>query len=478
MFKQIFSPALSNFWLFTAFGIGIIAGFYFPYLSAFIPLFLLSAVLIFIFSARHRFLLSDIFIIIMFLSLGALWYLPCGYQNVERFLGGENKFILQVSSLPKETASRNVFFADIKNINGVTVAQRARVIDRTRKMEYLNSYKVNAKLSRVTIKNHNFYTLWVNSSGLEKLPASALVKFNQKITRRLLDILQNNLTDESYRFVASVFFGRRELLNKWERDAFTDAGIAHLLAISGSNVGLIALVLFFIFRLFNIKFRICLFLSVFFLFIYAIITGANPPTLRAVVMYTVFSLSFLARRKLNPFNSLALAGFVCLLINPSWIFDVGFQLSFLSIFSLILGFKMFPIKQSKFGFFNQLQYLFFSSLYVTLLITPLVSYYFGRIYILSVLNNMMLIPFFTLILIVNIVLLIFSPVHFAAQSIGALLSVFVPLFYKLSHFLGSIKFSFVVCKCSAPAIFIYYVFIAGLLLLFKIIRHKRKMQMV
>ncbi|MFA5007659.1 MAG: ComEC/Rec2 family competence protein [Candidatus Omnitrophota bacterium] len=479
MFKQIFSPALFNFWLFLSFSLGIILGFYFSSFLMFVALCLLSIVLIFIFSNRQNFLLSDISILALFLSLGALWYLPYSFQDTDKFLGEENNFILQVSSMPKETASRNIFLADIKNINGSNIAQRVRVIDYSKKMDYLNNYKVNAKLSKVVIKDRDFYTLWVKSNQPpEKMPLAFLDKFNRKMTFRLIGILKNNLSDESYRFIASVFLGRRELLSREEKDAFTNAGISHLLAISGSNIGLTALVLFFIFKLFNIRFRICLLLSVFFLFIYALITGANPPILRAVIMYSAFSLSFFVKRKLNPFNSLGLAGLACLFINPSWLFDVGFQLSFLSIFSLILGFKMFPIKQSDSGLSNQLRYLFFSSLYVTVLITPLISYYFGRIYILSILNNILLIPFFTLILIVNFILLISFPLKFAAESIGAALSLLIPLFYKLSQFLGSVKLSFITCKFSVKTIFIYYILIAGFVFLAARLRQKRKLQMV
>ncbi|MDD4182276.1 MAG: ComEC/Rec2 family competence protein [Candidatus Omnitrophica bacterium] len=479
MLKKIFSPAIFNFWLFIAFALGIIIGFYCPYFWVFIPLFLFSVALIFIFSNRQKFLFSDIFIIILFLSLGALWYLPFCYQDIDSFLGNENNFVIQVSSMPKEAVSRNVFLADIKKVNGSNIAQRARVIDYSKKMDYLNDYKVRAKLSKTTIKNKDFYTLWVKSNQPpEKLPSAFLDKFNRKMTFRLIGILKNNLSDESYRFIASVFLGRRELLTNEEKNIFTDAGISHLLAISGSNIGLTALVLFFVFKLFNVRFRMCLLLSVFFLFIYTLITGANPPTLRAIIMYTAFSLSFFVKRKLNPFNSLGLAGLACLIFNPSWIFDVGFQLSFLSIFALILGFKIFPVKQSDTEFLNQLQYLFFSSLYVTLLITPLISYYFGRIYILSIFNNMLLIPFFTFILIVNFTLLIFSPFRFLAQSIAAVVSALIPLFYKLSHFLGSIKFSFIACKFSLKTIFIYYIFIVGFIFLLKILRHRRRLQTV
>ncbi len=462
-----------------AFALGIIIGFYFPSFLAFMLLFLFSVSLIFIFSNRQKFLFSDIFIMFLFLSLGALWYLPFSYQNIDNFLWKGNNFALKVSSMPKENVSRNTFLADIKKINGNCITQRARVVDCSKEMTYLNDYEVKARLSKVTIRDRAFYTLWVKSNPAPKeLSISPWDRFNRKMTYRLLGILKNNLTDESYRFISSVFLGRRELLSKEEKNIFTDAGISHLLAISGSNIGLTAVVLFFIFKLFNIRFRVCLILSVFFLFVYTLITGANPPTLRAVIMYAAFCLSFFVKRKLNPFNSLGLAGFACLIVNPLWLFDVGFQLSFLSIFSLIFGFKIFPVKQYKAGYINQLQYLFFSSLYVTLLITPLVSYYFGKVYILSVLNNIVLIPFFTLILIVNFTLLVFSPLKFIAQPIAAVLSALIPLFYKVSRLLGSIRFSFIAYKFSVEAVFIYYIAIAGFIILLKILLQKRTLQMV
>jgi competence protein ComEC len=253
-----------------------------------------------------------------------------------------------------------------------------------------------------------------------------------------------------------VFLGRRELMEKEEKDIFRDAGISHLLAISGSNISLVAAVLFFILKLFNIKFRPRLLVSLLFLFIYTLIAGANPPVLRATIMYAVFSLGYFAKRKVNPYNSLGLTGLVCLLINPSWLFDVGFELCFLSIFALIIGFRVFPIKTAKSPVINCIKYLFFSSLYVTLLITPLVSYYFGRIYILSILNNIVLIPFFSLILTINFLLIVLSPLNFIAQSIGAVLSILIPIFYKLSSFLGDIKFSFMAAKFSLLPIVLYY----------------------
>ncbi|MFA6282158.1 MAG: hypothetical protein WCY05_06640, partial [Candidatus Omnitrophota bacterium] len=95
--------------------------------------------------------------------------------------------------------------------------------------------------------------------------------------------------------------------------------------------------------------------------------------------------------------------------------------------------------------------------------------------ILSVFNNIILIPFFSLILIINFILIVLSPFKFIAQSIGSVLSALIPVFYNLSKVLGSIKFSFFFCHFSLLAIFGYYFVLA--LALISIARRKVKVEM-
>jgi ComEC/Rec2-related protein len=471
MLKEIFSAASLNFWIFIAFSIGIVLGYHFTLFLLFFIVALALICSIYFLHKKQKFFLSDIFILILFLSLGALWQISHAHQKIYKYLDQENIFVLKVASLPQKHSSRNTFIAEVSGINNTPIALKAKVIDYTKKLNFLNSYRLGGKLIKKSYYNTDFYILWVKSMVEPKeLPLSIIDKFTRKTVFHLLGIFKNNLSDESYRFLASVFLGRRELLGKQEKEVFTDAGISHLLAISGSNIGLTALILFFILRFFNIRFRPRLLFSIFFLIIYSFITGANPPTLRAMIMYSVFAFGFFVKRKINPFSCLGLAGLICLIMNPSWLFDVGYQLSFLSVFALILGFKIFNAKPLSILVLSYLRYLFLSSLFVTVFITPLVSYYFNRVYILSILNNIILIPFFTFILIINFLLIIFSPLRFIADSIGAILSLFIFFFYKLSQFLGSLKFSYIYYSFTPKAIFFYY-FMLMVIIVFVYVRN-------
>ncbi|MDD5195017.1 MAG: ComEC/Rec2 family competence protein [Candidatus Omnitrophica bacterium] len=463
MFKKLFSGTLLNFWLFIAVSCGIILGNFAPSFLLFILLSLVCGALAYFCYKKNRFLLSDIFTLFLFLFLGALWQLPLAHQEIEQFLAKNNLCRIKVTSLPQESGLNNTFFAQVERINNIPLRTNIKVIDFTKSMDYLKTYEVEGALRSRQYASRNFYFLWVKKGTLPKEISSPIWdKFNRKMVFSALSIFKRNLSDEGYRFIASVFLGRRELFRQGGR-VFTDAGIAHLLAISGSNIALIGAVLFFVLKIFYIKFRPRILISLLFVFIYTLITGANLPTLRAVIMYSVFAVSFFLKRKMNPFNSLGLAGLVCLLFNPASLFDVGFQLSFLSVFALILGFMLFPFRPGRFAILNCAGYTLFSSLYVSLIILPVVSYYFGRVYIGGILYNIILIPFFSFILIVNFLLLIFSPLPYIAQSIGALLSLFIYIFDILAIRLGALRFSFVNYTFSMWQVVVYYIILAGIL---------------
>ena len=180
-------------------------------------------------------------------------------------------------------------------------------------------------------------------------------------------------------------------------------------------------------------------------------------------MFSVFAFSFFSKRKTNVFNSLASAGLIMLFLNPLSLFNVGFQLSFLSVFAIILSCKIFYIRASSNPNLNYIKQIFFCSLFVSLFITPLVSYYFGRVYILSIFYNVILIPFFTFILAVNFLLIIFSPIKWIAQSFGLILSLSIKIFGDFLRILGGLKLSFVSYSFKQLDIVVYYLALAGIL---------------
>lgn len=137
-------------------------------------------------------------------------------------------------------------------------------------------------------------------------------------------------------FLITILLGDKEYLDNETRNLFAGAGIAHILALSGMHVGILASILIIILFPLNIfgKYKLRILLTIILLWFYTLITGAAPSTLRAAIMFSLCGTALLLERKVNVFNSLFAAAILILALDPSSLTDIGFQLSFLCVFSL------------------------------------------------------------------------------------------------------------------------------------------------
>ncbi len=135
---------------------------------------------------------------------------------------------------------------------------------------------------------------------------------------------------------SAILLGAREYLGKERREAFFVTGTVHLLAISGLHIGILASAFFFAIRRTNFFSERALLVIVGVLcIIYALLTEARPPVMRATVLVLVVCLSRFFHREGFALNSLSAAALIVLLLNPTQLFQVGFHLSFLAVVALI-----------------------------------------------------------------------------------------------------------------------------------------------
>lgn len=135
--------------------------------------------------------------------------------------------------------------------------------------------------------------------------------------------------------ISSIVLGRRDVDLSYEiQDLFIKVGLVHILAVSGFHVSLWLTSILFLTKGFSPKIQ--LIIGIFSLLIYPIFTGFYPSVLRAIVMGVAILIGIVGDRRINSLVSLLLAGTILLLINPLWIWDIGFELSFLATFGLIV----------------------------------------------------------------------------------------------------------------------------------------------
>ena len=246
------------------------------------------------------------------------------------------------------------------------------------------------------------YRIFIKDTGRIHVQKSiSFITYYPYIWReRIKGIFQKHLSPENYRVATALLLGDRRELTEDLREAFIDAGVVHILAISGMHIGIL---LFFLRGLFS-PLRIrrkwlyhTLILGI--LWFYAALTGFSPSVLRAVIMFGFFQLAWEGEREVSSLYILLLAAVVILLIDPLMIRNVGFQLSFAAVASIILFYPLFKrlyYPSSWWGrYVTDLTYV---SLAAQVGVVPLVLYYFHRFSFGFLLSNLVVIPLLTVVL--------------------------------------------------------------------------------
>lgn len=204
---------------------------------------------------------------------------------------------------------------------------------------------------------------------------------------------QEKWNENEKAILRALTLGDRSTLKDEIRDVYSEAGISHILALSGLHVGIIYML-----------FSCCLHpffrsrksrwiqeaIILTFLWLFAFLTGASPSILRAVTMCTIYAVANLVSSDRSSISALSLAALVLLIVNPFTLFDVGFQLSFLSMLSIILFSDSFTPSMHK--PFTSIGNALGMTLAAQVGTAPLVIHYFGQFPVYFIITNLLIIP--------------------------------------------------------------------------------------
>ncbi len=209
-------------------------------------------------------------------------------------------------------------------------------------------------------------------------------------------------------FLITLLLGDRSYLDTGTRELFSDAGLSHILALSGMHVAIIAGIIMWL--LFPINFlglyRYRLLVSTMLLVVYAFLAGCAPSTVRATIMALTVMIALFLERKNSAWNALLLATFVILLFSPLSVADVGLQLSFLCVASLIFFVNpLNPIDSHEHHKIHSIYGTILATLAATFGTWCLVAWYFGTVPILFLPANIIALPLLPVYLVLAIVYL-------------------------------------------------------------------------
>ncbi len=154
---------------------------------------------------------------------------------------------------------------------------------------------------------------------------------------RLNRLAWHHLAPQQASLASAILLGNREQLEPARREVFLQTGTSHLLAISGLHVGILACCFFALFRCGWLSRNICLLLTIGFVVFYAWLVEFRPPVVRASILIVLFCAARMLGRSGLSYNVLALAALLVLIINPTDLFALGTQLSFLAVAAIQFG---------------------------------------------------------------------------------------------------------------------------------------------
>ncbi len=266
------------------------------------------------------------------------------------------------------------------------------------------------------------------------------------LREKIKNIIYNYIPGDNEKAIAAaLLIGYKVDLDKDLVQAYSNAGVVHLIAISGLHMGIIYSILFWFFT--KIPFvkkskKVRLVLILLCLWAFALLTGASGSVLRSAFMFSFIATGMAFNKRASIYNSMSASAFLLLCYNPFLLWDVGFQLSYLAVLGIVIS-QPYIVKWLYFKnrFINAVWQLSSVSLAAQLFTFPICMYYFHQLPLLFLISNLIAIPLTTVALWVCILLIIISPVNTVAILVGKIIFGIIWLINHTVFFINSIPFS-------------------------------------
>lgn len=287
--------------------------------------------------------------------------------------------------------------------------------------------------------------------------------------------------DES-EYLKGLTLGERSNISKEVKENFVNAGVAHIIAVSGLNVAYVIIILWGLLIFVPVRYSYKVAITLVFLVFYMNLTGNTPSIIRATIMASVFLLSQVIERKPNPYNIISFAALVILVIDPRQLFDAGFILSFTAILSIVIIYPRLEKLINRIKWYREINTdkfigkiikwtaaLFLGTLAAQIGTLPITAIMFKKISVISLAANLFAIPLSNLALGLGFVMIIASLISaWLASVFGALNSFLLFIQLVLIEACAKLDYAFVETYFVDWMLFVFYY--AVLMLAFTITR--------
>jgi len=455
------------------FAIGIVIEYYAKISGVSLVLSFLGILFVFLFLYRKakKELLQKPFLgmatYVLALLLGMLTFFVHADENKSNYYGKNNFEALNsiraiVTTSLKPNSKYNKYFIEIQTFNNTIASGKMLLYVSKSNKKLLAGEELFLQAAIYPIpKAFNPYQFdYANYLEKQDIKHQIYAAKNQLISVQIhknidyfMENLRNKLSSsfEIHHFDATtkaiidaLLLGQRVTLDQETIADYSNAGVIHILAISGLHISILyVFILFLVKPLRNIRFgkELELLFVLVFLWFFALLTGLPASVVRAVTLFSFISIGAYFNQSKSIYNAIAVSALLLLLFAPKMIFDIGFQLSYAAVIAIVV----FQPFYKKFYFTeNKIVRYFLDTISVSLAaqlgVLPLTLYYFNQFPMLFLAANLVIIPLSTVILVGGIVVLFFNfTIPIVALFLGKWLSFCIEIMNVYIHWIASFE---------------------------------------
>ena len=299
--------------------------------------------------------------------------------------------------------------------------------------------------------------------------------YSDRLRNKIITNLEkNNFSNVDLQVVSALILGQQQDISKEILKDYQYAGAIHILSVSGLHVGFILLFITFLLKPLSknkLGNTVRLLIIIFSLWGFAILAGLSPSVVRSVTMFSFVALGMYLKRSTNIFHTLLVSMFLILFFQPSFLFDVGFQLSYISLFFILW---LQPLLSGLWEPKNKIMTYFWDILTVSFAAQigafPLSIYYFHQFPGLFFITNLVIIPFLVVIMGLGVFVMVMAAFDFVPMVTMKSLEFSICFLNKIINWVASFE-QFIIkdIPINWQSLFcLYLLIIAGIVVLKKL----------
>lgn len=379
-----------------------------------------------------------IFLSVLVAAAGCL--IADGRREREKGSSSEGAYLLSVQDLVRrgertEIRAKGVSVSFVETEEEILAGSVIKVYGAKKPVQELKSEGyaryLRSKGIRVTIAAKRVEVL-----GYEKTLPYYIGQIRRRLRRRIEDIFRAESP-----LIKALLYGERDEITSQKRELFSKTGMSHIIAISGFHIGMIAALVLRLCRRLPAVWRQMIAIAAVLFFV--LVTGASPSAVRAGMFFLIGILAVRLRKEYDLISTTLVTASILMAWNPYIIYDRGFVLSFMGVFSIGIFYPIFSKRLTKTFLPRSIANLLALTLSVQMLILPLSYYYFGRISLVSIPANMLLVPLISTLYPVLFLTLIFFELPVIGNFLQTLSILLLEYFEKLNEWLSGLPMSYV-----------------------------------